>query len=49
MKQQKSYAARQVWVQFDALQLGSGWDETDVNKLQILVEDVFGDSHPGVE
>jgi len=47
MKQQKSYAARQVWVQFDALQLGSGWDETDVNKLQILVEDVFGDSHPG--
>ena len=33
--------------QFDALQMGSGWDEEDITKPQILLEDVFGDSHPG--
>ena len=38
---------RELWAQFDALQLGSGWDEEDICKPQILVEDVFGDSHPG--
>lgn len=38
---------RNLWAQFDALQLGSGWDEADIVKPQILVEDVFGDSHPG--
>ncbi len=38
---------RELWAQFDALQLGSGWDEEDISKPQILVEDVYGDSHPG--
>lgn len=38
---------RNLWSQFDSLQLGSGWDEEDITKPQILVEDVFGDSHPG--
>lgn len=38
---------RDLWVQFDALQLGSGWDEEDLQKPQILIEDVYGDSHPG--
>ena len=33
---QKSEKERQLWAQFDALQLGTGW-----------VEDVYGDSHPG--
>ncbi|HJD37075.1 MAG TPA: dihydroxy-acid dehydratase, partial [Candidatus Blautia ornithocaccae] len=28
-------------------QMGSGWDEEDITKPQILLEDVFGDSHPG--
>ncbi len=27
--------------------MGSGWDEEDVTKPQILLEDVYGDSHPG--
>ena len=27
--------------------MGSGWDEEDITKPQILLEDVFGDSHPG--
>ena len=44
---QKSKAERALWAQFDALQIGSGWDEDDIVKPQILVEDVFGDSHPG--
>ncbi|WP_186429133.1 dihydroxy-acid dehydratase [Clostridium sp. BSD9I1] len=44
---QKSAPERLLWAQFDALQMGSGWDEEDITKPQILVEDVFGDSHPG--
>ncbi|MBQ8094897.1 MAG: dihydroxy-acid dehydratase [Clostridia bacterium] len=43
----RSTRERNLWAQFDALQLGSGWDEEDIGKPQILVEDVFGDSHPG--
>ena len=44
---QKSRPQRLLWAQFDALQMGSGWDEEDITKPQILLEDVFGDSHPG--
>ena len=44
---QNSEPERQLWAQFDALQLGTGWVEDDIGKLQILVEDVYGDSHPG--
>ncbi len=44
---QKSKPHRQFWAQFDALQMGSGWDEEDVKKPQILLDDVYGDSHPG--
>ena len=43
----RSERERNLWAQFDALQLGSGWDEADIGKPQILIEDVFGDSHPG--
>lgn len=39
---QKSEKERQLWAQFDALQLGTGWVEDDIGKLQILVEDVYG-------
>ena len=38
---------RALWAQFDALQMGSGFTYEDVNQPQILIEDVFGDSHPG--
>lgn len=44
---QKSQKERLLWPQFDALELGSGWDITDISKPQILIEDVYGDSHPG--
>ncbi len=44
---QKSAKERLWWPQFNALEMGSGWDEADVAKPQILIEDVYGDSHPG--
>ena len=37
---QKSAPQRLLWAQFDALQMGSGWDEEDITKPQILLEDV---------
>ena len=45
--EQRSKDERELWAQFDALELGSGWTEDDVRKPQILIEDVYGDSHPG--
>ncbi|UCH24184.1 MAG: dihydroxy-acid dehydratase [Deltaproteobacteria bacterium] len=44
---QRSRKIRDSWVQFDALCHGTGWDETDIKNSQILIEDVFGSSHPG--
>ena len=46
-KMQKSQQIRTNWVQFDTLCYGTGWDEGDLKNPQILVEDVFGNSHPG--
>lgn len=43
----KSERERALWAQFDALQMGSGFTYEDVTKPQIMIEDVFGDSHPG--
>lgn len=47
MIKQKSAPQRAFWAQFDALQLGTVFDEKDITKPQILIEDVYGDSHPG--
>jgi len=44
---QRSKKARREWIQIDALACGTGWDEKDLAKPQILIEDVFGASHPG--
>ena len=44
---QKSNKERALWAQFDALEMGSGWDDTAITKPQIMIEDVYGDSHPG--
>ena len=46
-KTQKSKQIRINWVQMDTLCCGTGWDEADLANPQILVEDVFGSSHPG--
>ena len=43
----KSERERALWAQFDALQMGSRFTLDDVTRPQILVEDVYGDSHPG--
>lgn len=42
-----STGERKLWSQFDSLQMGMDWDEEDITKPQILIDDVFGDSHPG--
>ena len=44
---QKSANERKFWAQFDALEMGTGWDYEDITKPQIMVESVYGDSHPG--
>jgi dihydroxy-acid dehydratase len=43
----KSQDERTNWAQFDALQMGTRFTYEDTQKPQIMVEDVFGDSHPG--
>ncbi len=43
----KSKKERENWPQFDALEMGSGFVYEDMSKPQILVDDVYGDSHPG--
>lgn len=45
--QQKSAEERKFWAQFDALDMGTGWDDEDIKKPQIMIESVYGDSHPG--
>ncbi|HEY8463946.1 MAG TPA: dihydroxy-acid dehydratase [Bacillota bacterium] len=43
----RTQKVRNRWRQFDALRLGMDWTEADLAKYQILVDDVYGDSHPG--
>lgn len=38
---------RRIWCQSDALKLGMDWSESDLEKPHILIDDVFGESHPG--
>jgi len=44
---QRSKKVRGMWIQSDALHTGIGWDLEDLEKPQVLVEDVYGESHPG--
>jgi len=44
---QRSEKERALWAQFDALEMGTGWDDTDITKPQIIIEDAYGDAHPG--
>lgn len=45
--EQNAKEVRGRWSQSDALRMGIGWDEYDLEKPYILVDDVFGESHPG--
>lgn len=44
---QKAKSVREIWAQSDALRVGMGWTEDDLEKPLIMVDDVFGESHPG--
>ena len=44
---QKAKSVREIWAQSDALRMGMGWTEDDIEKPLIMVNDVFGESHPG--
>ena len=43
----RSQTIRSINRQADALRMGVGWSEDDLYKPQLVVESVFGDSHPG--
>lgn len=43
---QRSAKERLPWAQFDALEMGTGWDDLDITRPQIMAESVYGDSHP---
>ena len=43
----KSIKERANWAQFDALQMGTEFTLEDTTLPQIMIEDVYGDSHPG--
>jgi len=45
--QQKAKPFRENWLQIDTLRCGMDWTEEDLERPQILVDDVFGHSHPG--
>ncbi len=47
MSTQKCRPARDLWSQVDALRMGMNWSEEDTSKPHILVDDVWGESHPG--
>lgn len=43
----KSQELRKIAPELDPLRLGSGWRIEDLEKVQIIIESTFGDSHPG--
>lgn len=43
----KSQKMRSVAVEMDALKMGMGWTAADLDKMQIIIESTWGDSHPG--
>jgi len=45
--EQRCKAVRKLWAQGDALKMGMDWTEEDLGKPQIMVDDMWGESHPG--
>lgn len=45
--QQKCQSARDLWSQLDALRLGMNYSKEDTKKPQVLIDDCYGESHPG--
>lgn len=45
--QQKCKFARDLWSQLDALRMGMNYTVEDTEKPQVLIDDCYGESHPG--
>lgn len=43
----KSQELRKIAPELDPLRLGTGWKESELDKMQIFIESTYGDSHPG--
>lgn len=44
---QKCRSARDLWSQLDALRMGMNYTKEDTEKPQVLIDDCYGESHPG--
>ncbi|MBK5072508.1 dihydroxy-acid dehydratase [Budviciaceae bacterium CWB-B4] len=44
---QKCQGARDLWSQLDALRMGMNYSKEDTQKPQVLIDDCYGESHPG--
>ena len=42
-----SQEMRKLAPELDPLRLGTGWKKEDLEKVQVMVESTYGDSHPG--
>lgn len=42
-----SQKMRKLAPELDPLRIGTGWKPEDLDKVQVLIESTFGDSHPG--
>lgn len=47
MQNNNSHGIRKKSAQVDSLRLGMGWQKEDLDKIHILLESAFGESHPG--
>ena len=43
----QSQEMRKLAPEMDPLRIGTGWKKEDLDKVQIMVESTYGDSHPG--
>lgn len=42
-----SQKMRKLAPELDPLRIGTGWKKEDLDKVQVMVESTYGDSHPG--
>lgn len=42
-----SQKMRKLAPELDPLRIGTGWKKEDLDKVQVMIESTYGDSHPG--
>ena len=42
-----SQKMRKLALELDPLRIGTGWKKEDLDKVQVMIESTYGDSHPG--